>query len=237
MKVIILAAGIGKRLYPYTIDIPKCLIEVAKKGIIKWELEALSPFNFNEIIIVIGYGGNLVKDLVNNNFPNTNIRFVENKAYSTTSNLYSLKLGLSQVDEDVFIINGDLVFRKEVIAEILKSGYENVIAINKIFCNEEDMKVCISKRTFFNRHNKVLEVSKTIPLNKTNGQALGIYKIKDIDILKEKMGETNGINFFNEAINKMTKEISIYSVDITRFPPIEIDFPEDLWDEIRKKNK
>lgn len=222
MKAIILAAGIGKRLYPYTINIPKCLIEVAKKEIIKWEIEALLPFNFKELIIVIGYGGSLVKNLISNNFPDVNIHFVENKDYSTTSNLYSLKLGLLQADGDeIFIINGDLVFKKEVISEILKSGYENIIAVNKISCNEEDMKVCIS-------NGKVLEVSKKISLNKADGQALGIYKIKNTNILKEKMGETNGINFFNEAINKMTKEVSIYSVDITRFPSIEIDFPEDL---------
>ena len=33
-KLIILAAGLGKRLYPFTKNIPKCLVEVNKMPLI-----------------------------------------------------------------------------------------------------------------------------------------------------------------------------------------------------------
>ena len=232
MKALILAAGIGKRLYQYTNNIPKCMVKVDKKEIIKWEIEALLPFDLEEIIVIIGYKGNLVKEFINNNFLVGNIKFIENKDYLITSNLHSLKLGLSKIKnkDDILIINGDLVFRKDVVNEILKSDYENVVAVNKIPCNEEDMKVCIKDVAYFDKYNfnRISEISKDIPLDKANGQALGIYKIKDVNVLKKKTEEIDKMNFFNEAINQMIKDVSIFSIDITQFQSIEIDFPKDL---------
>ena len=41
MKAFILAAGVSRRLYPDTYNIPKCLLDVGGKPIINYQLEAL----------------------------------------------------------------------------------------------------------------------------------------------------------------------------------------------------
>ena len=55
MKALILAAGVSRRLYPYTYSLPKCLLEVEGKPIIHYQLEALNELGINEITIIVGY--------------------------------------------------------------------------------------------------------------------------------------------------------------------------------------
>ena len=55
MRVIILAAGQGTRLRPYTDNIPKCMVEVAGKPILHHQLDVLRGSGLNEILLVGGY--------------------------------------------------------------------------------------------------------------------------------------------------------------------------------------
>lgn len=61
-KAIILAAGTGSRLAPLTLRVPKCLVKVAGKEILLYQLEALSNAGIKEIIAkVIDKSGKKVK--------------------------------------------------------------------------------------------------------------------------------------------------------------------------------
>ena len=42
MNSIILAAGSGNRLRPLTDEIPKCLVEIAGKSLLSWQIDALT---------------------------------------------------------------------------------------------------------------------------------------------------------------------------------------------------
>ena len=55
MKVIILAAGVGKRLHPLTLNQPKCLVELFGKSILKWQVDVFNHFNITDITVVKGY--------------------------------------------------------------------------------------------------------------------------------------------------------------------------------------
>ena len=55
MKAIIVAAGMGRRLRPYTDDRPKCLVEVNGKSILQRQLDAYRDAGINEVYIVRGY--------------------------------------------------------------------------------------------------------------------------------------------------------------------------------------
>ena len=55
MKAVILAAGEGTRLKPYTETIPKVMLPVANKPIIAYVVDALRKSGITEIIIVVGY--------------------------------------------------------------------------------------------------------------------------------------------------------------------------------------
>ena len=55
MMAVILAGGFGKRLRPYTEEIPKPLVNVADKPILEWQIEWLKRYGFNEFVLLVGY--------------------------------------------------------------------------------------------------------------------------------------------------------------------------------------
>ena len=77
MKVIILAGGFGTRLSEYTKLIPKPLVEINKKPILGYIIEHYIKYGFKEIIIALGYKGNLIRRYFKNNYKNVNIKLVD----------------------------------------------------------------------------------------------------------------------------------------------------------------
>src|SRR5262249_48201621 len=55
MRAIIVAAGMGRRLTPYTDDRPKCLVEVNGRSILDRQVEAYRMAGVDELVIVRGY--------------------------------------------------------------------------------------------------------------------------------------------------------------------------------------
>ena len=92
MQAIILAAGMGKRLGELTQNNTKCMVKVHQQTLIERMLAQLSPLNLERIILVIGYKGERVKELVGNKIDHTPILYIENPVYDKTNNIYSLYL-------------------------------------------------------------------------------------------------------------------------------------------------
>ena len=62
MKALILAAGKGTRLMPFTKTIPKCLMPINKKPLLELWLEKLSDIGVNEFLINTHYLSGVVND-------------------------------------------------------------------------------------------------------------------------------------------------------------------------------
>ena len=76
MKALILAAGVSRRLYPYTYNIPKCLLEIEGKPIIHYQLDALKNLGVTDITMIVGYHREMLMMNVEKNFPDLNFNFV-----------------------------------------------------------------------------------------------------------------------------------------------------------------
>ena len=75
MRAIILAAGEGKRLRPYTNDKPKCMVEIDGNSLIDRQINILNANGIDDIIILGGYKSDMLKGkakkiLVNPSFSN-----------------------------------------------------------------------------------------------------------------------------------------------------------------------
>ncbi len=79
MKAVIVAAGMGTRLRPMTETLPKGLIEIGGKTLLEHSLKALKDNGIKEIIIVIGFLGDMIKQKLSNEFDGVKITYVENK--------------------------------------------------------------------------------------------------------------------------------------------------------------
>ena len=61
MKILILAAGQGKRLRPFTNDIPKCMVNYKNKPIIDYIISSAKSLGINDIAVVAGYKKNVLE--------------------------------------------------------------------------------------------------------------------------------------------------------------------------------
>ena len=93
MKAFILAAGVSRRLYPHTYNIPKCLLKVNGKPIINYQLEALEELNIKEVTMILGYHREMIKDHVRTEFPGLKL-----STFAKTSHGKPLKILLSFIN-------------------------------------------------------------------------------------------------------------------------------------------
>ena len=61
-KVILLVAGEGKRLRPYTLDRPKCMVEIEGISLIDRQLAVLNSEGIDNIVLIGGYKSEMLKD-------------------------------------------------------------------------------------------------------------------------------------------------------------------------------
>ena len=115
MKAIILAAGQGTRLRPYTADRPKCLVELAGKTLLAHQTRALEAAAVSDITVVTGYRHELIGDL--------GLQSVHNPRYAQTNMVVSMMCAahLFEGDSDLLVVYGDLVFEPRVIRKLLDS--------------------------------------------------------------------------------------------------------------------
>ena len=76
MQCVILAAGKGTRLRPLTDNIPKPLVKVNDKTLLDHIVEAL-PSEVKELIMVVGYRGDMIKDYCGSVFHGRPVTYVE----------------------------------------------------------------------------------------------------------------------------------------------------------------
>jgi glucose-1-phosphate thymidylyltransferase len=107
MRVIIPAAGIGKRLRPHTYSKPKPLLPVAGKTVLAHILDPVVTLEPDEVIMVVGYRGDAIRSYVESNY-SFSTRFVQQDALLGLG--YAVKLALEKIDGGpVLIILGDTV--------------------------------------------------------------------------------------------------------------------------------
>jgi len=99
---IITAAGIGSRL---GMNLPKCLVPVAGRCIIDYQLALLETIE--DLRVVIGFRRELVIQHVKTARPDA--IFVCNHQYATTTTLQSLYLGTKGLDDPFLVIDGDVI--------------------------------------------------------------------------------------------------------------------------------
>ena len=76
MKVIILLAGYGKRMRPYTWSRPKPILRVAGNTVVGHILDMMSDITTEEVVFVVGYKGAQIEDWIRENYPDLDTHFV-----------------------------------------------------------------------------------------------------------------------------------------------------------------
>ena len=227
-KAIILCAGQGKRLAPLTENRPKCLLPVGPKSILEHILDNLEEAELEEIILVTGFKSQSVEDLVNGK-RNGRFRFVLNERFSATNTAYSLNLALRTVDSDFVLINGDVLFDKAILMELVGHPQKNCVVVDRrVALDEEEVKVIANG-------NKLVRIGKELNPEDCLGEAIGINKLSREtipslrDIFDELAARKEYHHFFETGIDRLVSRDFRFEIQLTERPWIEIDTIEDYY--------
>lgn len=114
-KAIIVAAGMGRRLSPYTDDRPKCLVEINQRPILRYQLDAYRRAGVEEFVIVRGYLGDRLADAL---AAEPGVRFIDNPDFQRNNILLSLMYAAEAMDGGFLFSYADIVFRPQVVAAV-----------------------------------------------------------------------------------------------------------------------
>ncbi|MCM1295363.1 MAG: aminotransferase class I/II-fold pyridoxal phosphate-dependent enzyme [Muribaculaceae bacterium] len=132
MRAVILAAGMGKRLKDLTSDNTKCMVKVNGVTLIERMLRQLDKLNLSEIVIVVGYKKDKLKNYVGTLGINTRVKFIDNDVYDRTNNIYSLYLAKDELlKEDVLLLESDLIFEDGVLQSLIDDPRETLALVDK----------------------------------------------------------------------------------------------------------
>jgi choline kinase len=109
----ILAAGQGTRLRPYTDHLPKCLIELAGQTLLARQVQVLRNAGVEQIIVITGYQAAQIGAL--------GYATVHNPEFATTNMVATLFCARERMvsTADLLIVYGDVVFEPRVLRALL----------------------------------------------------------------------------------------------------------------------
>ena len=232
VKAIILSAGQGRRLLPLTENTPKCLLPVADKPVLAWQIDALLAVGVSDITIITGFQVALIEQLLQQQYARyPQIKILFNPFYEVADNLASCWIARAEMTRDFLILNGDTVIEAALLDKVLNSPSAPItLSVDfKDNYDADDMKVQLDVDGW------VQQVSKIVPPAQVNAESIGLIYFRG-----------DGVHFFREAveealrhpaelkswylsiIDRLAKQHLVNACSVKGLRWCEIDFIEDL---------
>ncbi len=228
MQCVIFAAGEGIRMRPLTINTPKPLIKVGGKPLLLRIAQAL-PEQIDELIIVIGYLGDQIREFCGEYFLGRPVKYVwQKKKLGTADALLRAKTYLS--GDKFLVLNGDDIIGKQSLQECMQ--YQKAL----IVAEHEDPKRFGVVR--LRDDGTVAEVIEKPENPKSNLVSTGAMLL-DFNIFKHKPvkhpnGEYYLADMFDKLIKSGEKVIAVKTADWFPLATCEDIKAAELW--LQKKN-
>ncbi len=231
-NAVILSAGQGKRLLPLTASRPKCMLAVAGKTILQWQLDSLCKANIERIFIVTGFNSDLVEESVPGQYRDcqSRIHIVFNPFYRVCDNLASCWLARHAMEEDFLLINGDTLFETALLEHVLKSPTAPITLTvdQKEHYDGDDMKVELAG-------SRVKSVSKALTESQTQAESIGLLYFRENgpalfrQQLHKQIKQDDALTrWFLSVIDALARQSFVHACSINGHRWCEIDFIHDL---------
>ena len=133
-RAIIMASGLGTRLRPLTLTVPKPLLKSRGVVMIESIIDGLLANNITEIHIVTGY----LKDCfayLPDKYPNADIDLIFNEDYQECNNISSLYVARNFLDETMIIDGDQIIKNQEVLTPFLNVQGTTAFILRKVRTN------------------------------------------------------------------------------------------------------
>ena len=177
INCLILAAGEGKRLRPFTNDYPKGLVSLLGKPLVSYQIDNLNSLNIKNIAIVTGYKSE--------KFSNLNCQTFKNEFFDTTNmveSLFAARLFLEKAKSDVVISYGDIVYEKKNLKSLIDTKGDIVLMIDNgwvdLWSARNENPLNDAETLKYGSNGQIIELGKKPKsLSDIDGQYTGLIKI------------------------------------------------------------
>ena len=183
VKVLVLCAGEGKRLRPYTEHQPKCLVPYRGKPLLQYQLDVFQQLHITDITLIGGYRA----EALPKNYP-----IVINPDYATTNMVYSLFCARSRMTEDAdcIVSYGDILYHASVLQTLLEDPHPIGVVTDdhwKAYWSQRMGDPLQDAETFRweETTHRLLELGKKpTSLSDIQGQYIGLVKISASEVIR-----------------------------------------------------
>jgi choline kinase len=173
---IVLAAGAGRRLAPYTDSLPKTLVPVdGDRTILDIALANLKACGIDDVAVVTGYAAAAVEQrkAALERDHGVALQLVFNEKAEEWNNAYSLWCARDLFGAGVLLINGDTVHPASVEERLLESrGPDILLALDDVKeLGDEEMKVELT-------HGRMTRINKALDPGGAAGEYIGLTLIE-----------------------------------------------------------
>ncbi|MFF2363171.1 sugar phosphate nucleotidyltransferase [Streptomyces sp. NPDC058122] len=237
---LVLAAGAGRRLRPYTDSLPKALVPVGPAGIedsitvLDLTLGNFAEIGLTEVGIIVGYRKEAVYDrkaALEEKY-GLKITLIDNDKAEEWNNAYSLWCGRDALKDGVILANGDTVHPVSVERTLLAArgdGKKIILALDTVKkLADEEMKVVVDPDKGVQKITKLMEPSEA------TGEYIGVTLIEGAaaaelaDALKT-VWETDPQQFYEHGYQELVNrgfQIDVAPIGDVKW--VEIDNHDDL---------
>jgi len=235
-KAVILAAGQSTRLGGAASE-AKPLVPVAGVPLLHRTLRALTEAGVRQVVVVVGHRGDEIVsslDRFSSTVDDLTISYVATDQYRTTNNLYSLWLARDELDEDVYLIDGDVVFDEELL-KVLDGPPEE--ALVPVAAYQAGMTGTVVELDDDNRVVQMVDVRDEMPAFEAPQKTASVYVLRGEFLSEElvpgldRFVEEGRVHEFYEALLAeaiQNGRLSLRAVACTRWS--EIDDANDWLD-------
>ena len=125
-QAVILAAGEGQRLRPFTVTKPKVMLSIAGKPILSYVVESLAQNGIRNIVLVVGYGKEQVFDYMGSGEQfGVNITYVTQERQLGTA--HALAQAKAATENEFLVLPGDNLIEANTIAQFVAMRPEAVL--------------------------------------------------------------------------------------------------------------
>ncbi len=218
MKAVIIAAGEGKRLRPFTLEKPKPLIEVKNKPLIQHIWETL-PDEITEVILVVGYKSEMIQAFIGNEFLGKRVTYVMQKEPWGTGHALKICQKYLENDKKFLLLYADDLQSKQGIKNLLQ--FDSALLVYPV-TDPTHFGVVVLRE-----NGTILDIEEKPANPKSNLAVTGVYVLapKIFSFYKKEL-EGRGEYYLTDLIKSYIQNFECHAVESDFWIPI--GYPEDL---------
>ncbi|KRV48044.1 nucleotide sugar-1-phosphate transferase [Wenjunlia vitaminophila] len=232
---LVLAAGAGRRLRPYTDTLPKALVPVdGERTVLDLTLGNFAEVGLRDVAVVVGYRAEAVRErqsVLEKKYGVT-LHLIDNDKAEVWNNAYSLWCARDVLTDGVILANGDTVHPVSVERTLLdaRGGDKQIIlaldTVKKLA--DEEMKVVVEPGRGMRRITKLMNPADA------SGEYIGVTLIEPAaaaplaDALKATFERDPDLYYEDGYQELVDRGFTIDTAAIGEVPWVEIDNHDDL---------